>query len=56
MTISKKAVNVPDGRGAKGASPNKVDKVKKINQYAPFNDEFERDFYSVLPDFQRFAE
>ena len=55
MTISKKVVNAADGR-VKGASPNKVNKVKKVNQYAPFSDEFERDFYSVLPDFQRFAE
>ena len=55
MTISKKVANAADGR-VKGASPNKVNKVKKVNQYAPFSDEFERDFYSVLPDYQRFAE
>jgi len=28
----------------------------ETNQYAPFGDEFEKEFYSSLPDLQRFAE
>ena len=49
MSVSKKPAATSASGAARSAASQAKD-AKVANQFAPFNDEFEKDFYAVLPD------
>ena len=55
MSVSKKPA-VSGASGAARSAASQAKDAKVTNQFAPFNDEFEKDFYAVLPDLQRFVD